>query len=99
MRIARTAAVLSGALLLAACFGGGGREDDSFSAAPPNVSFIGTPNATAIGRVDQDAEKVRVRLGGRAVVTAFRASGCGQDAPDFESMMRDQTADGLRVPD
>ena len=44
-------------------------------------------------------EEIWVKLGGRAVVAAFRASGCDRAAPDFAGMMRNQAADGLRVPD
>jgi len=98
MTLSRTLIPLAAAaLLLAAC--GGGKDRRDIDAAPENVSFVGSPNRTQIGPVDTRVEKVRVPLGGRAVVAAFRASGCGQDAPDFVGLMQDQAEQGLQVPD
>jgi hypothetical protein len=91
----RALVALAVALILVAC--GGGSRDDASTLA--NVSLTGSPNATVIGPVDPHAERVSVSLGGRAVVAAFRAGGCGEDAPDFARTMRDQVRDGLRVPD
>lgn len=86
------------AMLLAGCIASG---DGGLSGSPqplPNISMAGSPNSTKIGRVDQNVERVVIRPEGRAVVAAFRATGCAEPAPDFERLMRRQVQDGLRVP-
>jgi hypothetical protein len=84
------------ALVLAGC---GKAEEVYQSAALPNISLDRTPSTTDAGRVDPKRKNVEVRAGDSAIVAAFRASGCGKPAPDFEKMMRDQVGGGLRVPD
>jgi hypothetical protein len=96
-RFRALATLAAAALLVAGC--GGGMTPHGLDAAPPNVSLVGSPNSTNIGPVDPKVAKVRVKLGSRAVIAAFRASGCDQPAPEFARTMRDQAADGLRVPD
>jgi hypothetical protein len=93
-----TVIALGAALLLAACAGGmlGSTAPEH---ALNNISLIGSPNDTRLGKLNPRVEKVSVPLGGRGIAAAFRASGCGEPAPDFERMMRSQAGDGLRVPD
>jgi len=67
--------------------------------ALPNISLEGSPNETEIGPVDPHKETAKTRVGSNVVIAAFRTSGCGKPAPDFEKMMRDQVGDGLSVPD
>jgi len=74
-------------------------QDFERKLALPNISLEGSPNEAEIGPVDPQAKTARARAGGNVIVAAFRASGCGKPAPDFEKMMRDQVGDGLSVPD
>jgi hypothetical protein len=67
--------------------------------ALPNISLEGSPNQTRIGKVDPYKKTATARVGHKVIVAAFRASGCGNAAPDFETMMRTETRDRLSVPD
>jgi len=92
-----TAIAFGTALVLSACTGlpGTGASEHALT----NISLVGTPNDTRLGELDPRAAEVSVALGARSVAAAFRASGCGEPAPDFERMMRTQVKDGLEVPD
>lgn len=67
--------------------------------ALPNVSLEGSPNQTVLGPIDPHQKTARTRVGRNVIIAAFRTSGCGRPAPDFEKMMRDQVGRGLSVPD
>jgi hypothetical protein len=67
--------------------------------ALPNVILEGSPNQAAIGPVDPYKQTTKTRVGRNVIVAAFRGSGCGRPAPDFETMMRDQIGRGMSVPD
>jgi hypothetical protein len=88
------------ALVLAGC-GGVVDSVQSFERklALPNISLEGSPNQTDIGPVDPYNTTAKARVGGKVIIAAFRASGCGNAAPDFETIMRDHVSSGLSVPD
>ena len=95
--LARAGIVLG---LLALVLTGCGKAEEVYqTAALPNISLDRTPSTTDVGRVNPKRKSVAVHVGGGAIVAAFRASACGEPAPDFAKMLRDQIGDGLRVPD
>jgi hypothetical protein len=92
-------AITFAVLALAGCSSGDNRPDAQPAKAQPNISLARSPNNTRIGTVDPHRETVAVPVLGRTIVTAFRASECGQSAPNFARMMDKQARGGLRVPD
>lgn len=92
-----TMALAAIVLALAGC--GGGDREAGGSHALTNISLSGSPNDTNAGPVDPSRAMIQAPLNGHAVVAGFRASGCGEAAPEFERMMRRQVDDGLRVPE
>ncbi len=87
-------------LILAGCGGGGDNEPSAERAhALPNISLAGSPNATVVGLVDPHQATASAPVGGRVIIAAFRAHGCGEAAPDFAKLMLSETDAGFRVPD
>jgi len=99
LRRTRTAITLGAiALILAGCGGNRAAPSGDANQAMANISLAGSPSAARNGDLVPHLAVFEIPVGGTAVIAAFRASECGQPAPNFERMMRRQTRDGLRVP-
>jgi hypothetical protein len=88
------------ALAFALALGASGLASLPRAAEPlTNISFAGSPNSNEVGKVDPDTATIKMQVGVDIVIGGYRSRECGDPAPEFERLMRQQVDYGLKVPD